>query len=366
MSEITAEASVERLFESSASNLTVEFQGGEPLLAFPIIRQIAEAIKVRNAAERRTITFTITTTLHHLTDEILQFLREHQFNVSTSLDGPAWLHDANRPLPTRDAHARTLAGIERARAALGSDRISALTTLTRRSLEHPEAIVDEYLRLQFPSIFLRPLSPYGFAVRAERKIGYGMEEFVRFYERALTYILKKNSEGSALEEAYTTILLTHILTPFPSGYVDLRSPTGAGHSTLVYNYDGSVYASDEGRMLAEMGDLTFRLGDVTHSYGSLMSSPAMNILREAGLAETRPGCSECVFVPYCGADPVHMKATLGDPFAEPMKSSHCTRHMGLFRILFRHLAEADPSTMRTFLAWVTGKSPVELDHERVN
>jgi hypothetical protein len=36
----------------------------------------------------------------------------------------------------------------------------------------------------------------------------------------------------------------------PIGYVDLRSPAGAGLGALVYNYDGSVFASVEGRMLA--------------------------------------------------------------------------------------------------------------------
>jgi hypothetical protein len=35
-----------------------------------------------------------------------------------------------------------------------------------------------------------------------------------------------------------------------------------GIGALVYNYDGDIYASDEGRMLAEMGDRTFRLGSV--------------------------------------------------------------------------------------------------------
>ena len=40
------------------------------------------------------------------------------------------------------------------------------------------------------------------------------------------------------------------------------SPAGIGLGALVYNYDGDVYASDEGRMLAEMGDHTFRLGNV--------------------------------------------------------------------------------------------------------
>lgn len=42
----------------------------------------------------------------------------------------------------------------------------------------------------------------------------------------------------AIEEAYASILLGHILTPFPTGYVDLRSPAGAGLGAIVYNMMG--------------------------------------------------------------------------------------------------------------------------------
>ena len=47
----------------------------------------------------------------------------------------------------------------------------------------------------------------------------------------------------------------------------------SGLGALVYNYDGKVFASDEGRMLAEMGDNTFELGHVERDdYRSLILS----------------------------------------------------------------------------------------------
>ncbi|WP_395454257.1 hypothetical protein ACHMW5_11755 [Azospirillum melinis] len=255
--------------------------------------------------------------------------------------------------PAGSSHRRTVEGIGRVRAALGERSLSALTTLTRESLKHPEAIVDEYVRLGFPSIFLRPLSPFGFAAKAAQRIGYGMEEFLPFYERALAYILELNRKGVAIQEAYTGFLLSHILTPFPTGYVDLRSPTGAGLGARVYNYDGGVYASDEGRMLAEMGDHSLRLGTVHDSHADLMRSEGMQLLLATGVAEALPGCSDCAFLPYCGADPVFNLAREGDPIGHRPTSAHCVKHTGLFRILFRYLAEADPHVMRTFTSWVT-------------
>ena len=71
-------------------------------------------------------------------------------------------------------------------------------------------------------------------------------------------------------------MLSKMLTPLESGFVDLRSPAGIGIGAIVYNYDGDVYASDEGRMLAEMGDRTFRLGNVyENTWEELMTSDAL-------------------------------------------------------------------------------------------
>ena len=91
-------------------------------------------------------------------------------------------------------------------------------------------------------------------------MGYASNEFLQFYREALDYLIEVNLSGRTIDESYATLLLTRILTPFPTGYVDLQSPAAAGRNVLVYNYDGGVYVSDEGRMLAEMGDDRFRMG----------------------------------------------------------------------------------------------------------
>ncbi|TDR46798.1 4Fe-4S single cluster protein [Tahibacter aquaticus] len=111
MDDATAQASVDRLFETPARRLTVEFQGGEPLLAFGRIRSIVEDITARNQAGHRSITFVLASTLHGITAEQLAFFREHRFELSTSLDGPETLHNPNRPLPSRDSPAHATVGV---------------------------------------------------------------------------------------------------------------------------------------------------------------------------------------------------------------------------------------------------------------
>jgi radical SAM protein with 4Fe4S-binding SPASM domain len=146
------------------------------------------------------------------------------------------------------------------------------------------------------------------------------------------------------------MILTKMLTPFQPGYVDLMSPSGIGIAALVYNYDGRVYASDEGRMLAEMGDETFCLGHVSDGYSSLMLSDTLLDALETSFAGSAPMCSDCAFEPYCGADPVYHYAVQRDFVGHKPTSSFCKRNMAIFRGLIDRM-EANSETRELFLRW---------------
>lgn len=352
MSRESAAHAIDRVFESASPVLTIEFQGGEPTLAFGLLQSIVEAVLERNISEKRDIRFVLTTTMDLLTDGQLRFLKEHNFHISTSLDGPRSLHNANRPLPSRDSYERTIEALARVRDVMGHDRVSALTTLSRASLGREKEIIDTYVEHQFSSIFLRPLSLYGFAARNSARLDYSAEEFLQSFARALDYLLEINMGGYFLEEGTAQLVLNNILTPYSHGYVDLRSPVGAGLGVLVYNYDGGVYASDESRMLQEMNQPIFRMGDVSQSLGQLMTSDAMQLLLKSGVAESLPGCSDCAFLPFCGADPVDTYARYGDPVGHKPSTNFCRKQTGLFNYFFKKLHDSDPATMRVFLSWL--------------
>lgn len=348
MTEETARAAVELVFRSPNHYLKIEFQGGESLLNFPMIRFVVELAESRNAQEGRDLRFVIATNLAPLTDEMLEYFREHKVLVSTSLDGPAELHNANRPRPEKNSHELAVQGIERCRVALGQDAVSALLTPTAKSLDQPEAIIDEYVARGFNSVFLRWLSPYGFAVRSERRIGYPLEAWCRFYEKGLRHILELNRRGIPMREEYAAVVLRKMLTPFPTGYVDLQSPSGLGLMVAVYNYDGDVYASDEARMLAEEGDKTFRLGNVCqNTYEELFLSERLRSLLLETMTEAVPQCADCAFEPYCGTDPCFHAATQGDPVGHRPTSAFCARNMFVFRLLIRLIE--DESDARAIL-----------------
>jgi His-Xaa-Ser system radical SAM maturase HxsB len=291
---------------------------------------------------------------------MLTYFRDQKIDVSTSLDGPAFIHNANRPRPGANSHEITLRNIERARSIMGREHVAALMTTTRLSLDHPREIIDEYVRLGFKSIFLRSISPYGFAVRTQSRTGYETDRFLEFYRTGLDYIIELNRQGIEISEAYAKILLTKILTPFPTSFVDLQSPAGAAISVAVYNYDGDVYASDESRMLAEMGDKRFRLGSVRDDYQTIFGGPVARELVESSIVESLPGCSDCAFNNYCGADPVFHYATQGDLIGRRSSSLFCRRNMAIIRYLFSLLATEDRELHRIFFAWIRERSQTRL------
>ena len=352
MSPETADRAIEFLFQSLNRRLKVEFQGGESLLNFELIRQIVESVEARNVEEARDVCFVIATNLAQITDEMLDFCHTHRILISTSLDGPRDLHNANRPRPGNDSYERTIAGISRCRSTLGRDSVSALMTTTKRSLDCPELIVDEYVAQGFQSIFLRWLSPYGFAAKTGRAMGYPVEDWNRFYERGLRHVIALNCSGVRFREEYASMILRKMLTPFPTGYVDLQSPSGLGISVVVYNYDGDVYASDEARMLAESGDKSFRLGNLhADSYADVFRSERLLEILDCTMTEGTPCCHECAFEPFCGTDPIFHHATQGDMVGHRPASAFCNRNMFVFRLLVRMLQD-EPESRDVLLSWV--------------
>lgn len=353
MSTAVADRALDFVFRSPSKALKIEFQGGEPLLNFDLLKYVVLAANRRNLDERRDLSFVIATTMSLLTDEILDFCAEHCIDLSTSLDGPEQLHNSNRPRPGRNSHQKFVEGLERARDRLGFDKVSALMTTTAASLTQPREIINEYLRLGFSSIFLRPLSPYGFALKTKAYKAYEQDRWLDFYQEGLEYIIQLNRRGIEFSEHYASIVLKKMLTSADPGYVDLMSPAGAGIAGIVFNYDGDVYATDESRMLAEMGDTTFRLGNLNRdSYEDIILSDVLLDTLEDSVTQSAPMCSDCAFEPFCGADPVFHHATQGDVVGHKAESAFCSRNMAIFRLLIS-LMRTDVFVSDLFRRWAT-------------
>lgn len=351
LSKSNIDRAIDLMMISPNPHVTMEFQGGEPLLAFDNLVYAVEQAYQKAIIKNKTIRFVICTNLSLINETILAFCKKYDILISTSLDGPEYVHNQNRINKKGNGYNETVKGIELCRSYLGYDKVSALMTTSNLSLEHPKVIIDDYIKNGFNNIFLRAINPFGFALKNEIQNRYEMSRFIDFYKIALNYILELNKSGTFFIEDYAKIILSKILTPFPVGFVDLQSPAGIINSVIVYNYDGGVYVSDEARMLAEMGDHYFKLGDLSNnSYLELFSGPKAEEIAQAWATEYIPGCANCAISPFCGADPVRNYSTQGNMIGFRPTNSFCQKNMSIIKYLFELLE--DDVNRKIFYSWI--------------
>ncbi|WP_299526774.1 His-Xaa-Ser system radical SAM maturase HxsB [Winogradskyella sp.] len=351
MSLVSIDKGIEFMMKSPNPNVTMEFQGGEALLAFDNIKYAIKKAQEFAPIYGKSINYVICTNLALINEEILEYCKINQVLISTSLDGPKYVHDKNRNKPNCSSYDLTIRGIELSREILGHDKVSALMTTSSHSLNYPVEIVNEYFEQGFSGIFLRNISPYGFALRTEKN-RYETEVFLHFYKKALNRIIQINKEGHFFTEDFSKIILTKILTPFNIPYVDLQSPAGLINGVVVFNYDGAVYATDESRMLAEQKDFSFRLGHLLENkYEEIIYGLKSRRIAQVWTNESLAGCSECAFRVYCGADPVHNWATQGDMYGYRPSSAFCNKNMEVIRYLLT-LMDSDDETRDILESWI--------------
>lgn len=349
MTEDVARKAVDIALQTPSNLVTFEFQGGEPLLNFDTIKYMVEYAEANKGT--KDIIYTIVTNTLVLSDEMISFLKEYNFSVSTSLDGDYEIHNENRPDAAGDGtYDIVCSNIKRLREA--SISTGAIQTTTRTSLKKPEAIVEAYKSLGLNYLFLRPLTPLGYAYERWDEIGYTVSEFLEFYSKALAAIIECNRSGFRIIEGHAVIFLRKIIDLVSDNYMELRSPCGAGIGQLAYYFDGKIYTCDEGRMLSEMGLSDFQLGDVEgYSYDALMDSKTCKITCQASVLEGLPQCCDCVYHPFCGVCPVVNYALEGNIYSKNYSGYRCSVYKGILDILFLYIKE-DPSALEIFKSWV--------------
>lgn len=361
MTKETAEKTVDQILKTTNPNVTIEFQGGEPLVNFPVVKHIIEYALEANKKVGKQLEFTMVSNLAMLDDEKLEYLVRNKVQICTSIDGPEHLHDKQRKLPKLSAHREATHWIKRINeeyARIGLDptlyHVEALLTTTRDTLPMWKEVVDTYVGLGCKALFLRPVDPFGFADRSGKRVEYPRREYLEFYRSAVDYMLELNQQGVQILERFAAIFLTKILGGEDPNFLDIRNPCGAGIGQVAYNYDGKIFTCDEGRMLHEMGDSTFLIGDVqTSSYRDLMGHETVRALAIASNLDAQPDCVNCTYQPYCGVCPVHNHKTQGTLFGRMRESSLCAVHKGIQDYLFEKLGSGDPAVLDTFKKWTT-------------
>ena len=209
----TAEKVVDRIFESPNENITIEFQGGEPLVNWDTLSFIVKYAQKKNKKAKKKMFISLVTNLTFMTQERLEFLIKNKVAVCTSLDGPEKLHNKNRiTAKQNNSYKNTVKWIKIIKKEIQKNknysyRVNALTTVTKSSLAYSKSTVDEFVKLGLEGLHLRPVSPFGLNKKAWNKLSFSVEDFLRFYREALDYIIELNAKGKKIYERTAQIFL---------------------------------------------------------------------------------------------------------------------------------------------------------------
>jgi len=355
----TARKCVELALKSPSNYIKFEFQGGEPLLNFDVVKEIVVFSKEANKFANKTIEFVICTNLTKINECHIQFIKDNNIFISTSLDGPKEIHDkCRRTKSNKGTYDKFKNNLSWVMEEIGQDKVSALMTVTPFNLNRLDEVIDEYIERGLHSIFLRMMNPYGSAAVSWNDLGYSIKEFIDEYSRALEYIINLNLTGIYFPEEFATLLLTKILTPFSTNFVDLQSPTGAGIGGVIYETNGDVFIADEARMLNKStGNNIFCIGNAhKDNWKSIFCSDFLKQIIDASCIEAIPGCAWCVYQPYCGSDPIRNYIQFSNFGSYNSKSDFCEKHRYIFDLIFDHLSNGNEDVQDVFWSWVTNRN----------
>ena len=173
----TAKSALDFLMRASGSrrHLEVDLFGGEPLMNFPVCRDVVAYGRELEKRWNKDIHFTITTNCLALNDEIIDWVNREMHNVVISLDGRKEIHDALRPTAAGNgSFDRIVEKAQKLVSLRGDGEYYIRGTFTRMNLDFLED-VKALLGLGFRQISIEPVvlpaeSPYSILPEEEAEV----------------------------------------------------------------------------------------------------------------------------------------------------------------------------------------------------
>ncbi|MGE5405573.1 MAG: radical SAM protein [Candidatus Saccharibacteria bacterium] len=157
MSLNTASKVVDFIFENTPAGerIDIGFFGGEPLLVFDLVQQIAEMIVEHPAYPEYKVYIDIVSNGTIFSDDIAKFLREYNIGYCLSCDGPALVQDKMRCFRNgKGSSALVEANLKHARSVLPSVLVNAVYHPLTYS--HMPQVVEYFSAMGLRQIYLNP------------------------------------------------------------------------------------------------------------------------------------------------------------------------------------------------------------------
>ena len=267
----------------SRRHLEVDLFGGEPLMNFEVVKEIVAYGRELERKFDKEISFTITTNLVALNDEMIEFINHEITNVVISLDGRKEVHDALRATVNGKGSFDII--VDKAKKLIqlrGDKEYYVRGTFTSNNLDFTKDV--EALRdMGFDQISLEPVvmpddSPYAILEKDVQRV---LDE----YDTLADFLIESCAEGKWFN-------FFHFMVDFDGGPCLKKrvSGCGAGVEYAAITPDGDIYPCHQ-----FVGEKKFLMGNVmTGEFDSTKREQfaECNIL-------TKPVCRSCWAKYFC-------------------------------------------------------------------
>lgn len=268
---------------------TIEFAGGEALVAFDFIKKTVQMVKEQIPESEAKISFAIQTNAVLLDEEKLQFIKENDIRIGISLDGNKETNDKTRVYASGKG---TYEDIYKAMLRMDEAGVKhgIISVATPENMNQIPEMMEHYKGLGRTSVKFNPIFEIGRAKENWSSLAVSPDEYLKAQEKNLRYVEEEKEPVVDGNLKYFLRHMTSLIKPFRC----MVSDCGAGSSFFTFGTDGSVYACSRYR-----GDKRFLLGNVNDG---LLPENIHNEAREqmcARKVSQIPQCSQCEFRHFC-------------------------------------------------------------------
>lgn len=285
MSYEVGKRAIDYLLENSGHhrNLDVDFFGGEPLMAWRVVKQIVTYARSKEKEYKKTFRFTFTTNGMLLNDEVTDFLNKEMYNVVLSLDGRKEVHDHLRKTVTgKGSYDYIVPKFQEFVEKRGDQEYYVRGTYTHNNVDFTNDIFHiadlGFDKLSMEPVICDPREPY--ALTEE-----DLPEIYNQYEILAKEMLKRREEGNGFT-------FYHYMLDLSEGPCIQKRISGCGSGTeyLAVTPWGELFPCHQ-----FVGDQEYSMGNI---WDGITKQETQCQFKESN-CYSKPECQDCWAKLYC-------------------------------------------------------------------
>lgn len=163
----------------STEPISITFHGGEPLLlGHKFFRDVLDYLRTLDDTQMKDkFSLAVQTNLTLLDQQYCDIFKKYNVNISTSIDGPVWLHNKYRDPGDTDNHATVMRSVDLARR--NGLKVGAICIITADKLPHAQDIFNFFCAngINFKT---NPPFLHGQAYNNRDQVGISVAEYTAF------------------------------------------------------------------------------------------------------------------------------------------------------------------------------------------